>query len=276
MSTSEDGTQNMTFEDATALMPVEEGTFGWEVPDGWQQGRGAWGGLVAGGLARAVLIRAADPVRRLRTMSVHMCAPLRVGPATVRVDALRVGSGMSTWAAEVRDSDGLVAHAVVITGRPRAADLVQLPTWGDAPAPTLPHWLDVDVLGTDGPGWPPFMGHVEFRVCAGLPLTGSPARCAGYVGFRDGSTWDAERLVAIIDAWYPTALAALAESRPLATVSYAAHLLLAPEHVETGKPLVFESTMSAANDGYTTETRRLWTHDGRLVVENHQSVAVIR
>jgi len=29
-------------------------------------------------------------------------------------------------------------------------------------------------------------------------------------------------------------------------------------------------------EGFTSETRRLWSPDGRLVVENHQSIVVIK
>ena len=38
-----------------AMTPVRTGesTFTWAIPDGWQQGKGAFGGLVAGAAVRA-------------------------------------------------------------------------------------------------------------------------------------------------------------------------------------------------------------------------------
>jgi acyl-CoA thioesterase len=42
------------FDRATAIRTLSSGIFEGEVPDGWQQGRGAFGGLVFGLLARAM------------------------------------------------------------------------------------------------------------------------------------------------------------------------------------------------------------------------------
>lgn len=62
----------------------------------------------------------------------------------------------------------------------------------------------------------------------------------------------------------------------MATVSFSAHLLVDPTTLPAGEPLLFQASMAAARDGFTTETRRLWSTDGRLVVENLQSIVVIR
>ena len=48
-----------------------------------------------------------------------------------------------------------------------------------------------------------------------------------------------------------------------------AHLLAEPSEAPDGSWLAFESFMSGAHHGFTTETRRLWSPDGRLLVENH-------
>lgn len=266
----------MDFGEATRLRAVGDGDFAWEVPDGWQQGRGAWGGLVAGGVLRAVAL--VDPERTVRTVSIHMAAPLPDGPAVVRVQSLRVGSAMSTWAVTVTGADGeLAAHAVVITGDARVPDLAAAEmNWGTLRAPELPAWQDVAVLPAGIPGLPVFMQHVQLRIVSGIPMAGPDSRTFGYVAFADGQPWDAQRLLSIVDAWYPTALVVLDAQRPLASVTYAAHLLIDPASVPTGEPLAYEASMSAAHEGFTTETRRLWTLDGRLAVENHQAIAVIR
>jgi hypothetical protein len=62
----------------------------------------------------------------------------------------------------------------------------------------------------------------------------------------------------------------------MATVSFSAHLLIDPTTVDPAEPLAFESWVADAESGFTTETRRLWTSDGRLVVENHQAIVVIK
>lgn len=250
----------------------------WDVPDGWQQGRGAWGGLVAGAIARAVTENEADSERVLRTLSIHLAAPLPVGPARVSVASLRSGSSMSTWQVVVSDTDGRAcAHAMAITGAPRAPDLAeQARGWGSAAPPTLPGVETVPAVPKGAPGMPVFLRHLEVRAVGGVPFSGTPARCAGYVRFEEQGAWDVPELVAMVDAWWPTVLPALTQPRPVATVTYAAHVLIDPATIPPGAPLAYEASMAGTLDGFTTETRRLWTLDGRLVVENHQSIVVIR
>lgn len=86
-------------------------------------------------------------------------------------------------------------------------------------------------------------------------------------------------MLGIVDAWWPgtyVTLESLAEVRPMATVSFGAHLLVDPTTVDPTEPLALESWVADAEAGFTTETRRLWTSDGRLAVENHQSIVVIK
>ena len=270
----------MSFAAASALQPVEDATFAWEVPDGWQQGRGAWGGLVAAGVARAV--EATDTTRPLRTLSLHLSAPLGVGTATVRVEPVRVGSALSTWQATVaapgETAPGeTAAHAVALTGSARAHDLHDAARgWGRAVAPDLPAWDTVTPIPHGLPGMPTFLQHVDLRVVHGHVVQGDDAHAAGYVSFAEPAAWDAAGLLAIVDAWWPTAFVGMEAVRPVATVSYVAHLLVDPASVEPDVPLAYEASLSAAHDGFTSETRRLWTLDGRLAVENHQSIVIIR
>ncbi|CAB4712567.1 unannotated protein [freshwater metagenome] len=62
----------------------------------------------------------------------------------------------------------------------------------------------------------------------------------------------------------------------MATVNFSAHLLTDPASLTAEQPLVFESFLLGADAGFTSETRRLWTGDGRLVLENLQSIALIQ
>ena len=62
----------------------------------------------------------------------------------------------------------------------------------------------------------------------------------------------------------------------MATVSFAANLVVDPGAVPWDEPLYYEGTVAGARDGYVSELRRLWTADGRLAVENLQSIAIIK
>jgi hypothetical protein len=266
------------FDDATVLTPAGEGRFDWDVGADWDQGRGAYGGFVAGGAARAVALSEPDPDRVLRTLSLHLGVPLPIGPATVVVKPLRVGSGVSMWSVTARDSEGgLAAHAVAVTGRARAADLDDLAAgWGTVEAPELPPWSDLEPLALPVPPAPPFTRQVEFRLAEGPPLSGQPPRSTGYVRFRDQGRWDAASLLGIADAWWVTAMTALTSLRPMPTVTFTAQLLVDPDTIPANLPLAYEAFLSGAHQGFNSETRRLWTLDGRLAVENLQTIAAVR
>jgi len=268
----------MLFDDSTSLTPAGNGRFDWAVTADWDQGLGAYGGLVAGGAARAAELSEPDPDRVLRTLSLHLGVPLPIGPATVVVDPLRVGSGLSMWSVTLRDaSDGLAAHAVAVMGRSRAADLDEVAAgWGTVDTPELPRWDDLEPLVLPIPPAPPFTRHVDFRLAEGPPLSGQPARSTGYVRFHDQGSWDAASLLGIADAWWVTAMTTLTTLRPMPTVTFKAQLLVDPGTIPAGEPLAYEGFMSAAHQGFTSETRRLWTLDGRLAVENLQTVAAVK
>ena len=265
------------FVDAIASAPLDAAARRWPVPDGWQQGRGAWGGLVVGAMVRAAMQTETDPLRRVRTVSAHLFGPTLAGDARIEVASSRIGSSMSTWSVDVIDASGEPsANAVVITGRERAVELAAAyGGWGLAQGPQLPDWESIPVAPVRPPIGPVFSGHVEYRVVEGMPFTQGPARTAGWVRFVEQGPWTADQLLGIVDAWWPCAMPALPGPHPMATVSFSAHLLLDPASIPAGVPLMAEAQMSAAHGGFTSETRRLWTPDGRLAVENHQSIVVI-
>lgn len=262
-------TQVGAFEAASAVRAGR-----WEVPDGWQQGRGAWGGLVVAAHLRAVA--AADPERTVRTICCEIPAPVPTGMHRCDVTPVRVGSGMSTWSSAIatQDAGNLLSVATVLQAQPRTlADFPQIT--GTVRRPDAPDADQVPVIPVAPPLGPVFATHLQFRPISGVPMSGAEPRCLGWIDIADGRAWDAIRLLAIVDAWWPCVLVALPTVRPLATVDFTAHLLADPATIPAG-PLLVDNRLLAEHDGFTTEVRRLWTADGRLVVENLQSIAVIR
>jgi len=266
--------------------PTGPSRFTWLVPTGWEQGRGAWGGLVVGACLEAVQQAgvAADgadadgsQARPVRTVTAHLMGPVLAGTANVEVAAVRVGSSMSTWSARVLDDSGdTLAEAMVICGQARAEDLGHLASVGTAVPPKVSPWQDCPVIKIEPPLGPAFAAHLEFRPIEGSPMSGSAARVLGWIRLPDQGPWSAVQALSIVDAYWPSMYPTLPGPRPMATVSFSAHLLVDPHDLPAGEPLLFQASMAAARDGFTTETRRLWSADGRLVVENMQSIVVIR
>ena len=98
-ATSLDAVLSSTPAGATA---AGEARFTLTVPDGWQQGRGAFGGLVLGSMVRAAESAAATPDRRVRTVSGEIVAPVAVGEAEIVVAPWRTGSAVTVLQATLR------------------------------------------------------------------------------------------------------------------------------------------------------------------------------
>lgn len=279
----------MNLDSGSNIRPIANGRFEWDVPEGWLQGRGAWGGLVIAAQVKAVeqaQARAQEHEqsaagRRIRNIASHLFGALPEGGATIDVECLREGSAMTTWQVRLVGHDGqLASQAVVITGTPRPVEPGS--RWGTATMPQLPPWGEVGTVPVEPPFGPAFGAHFAFRPVVGIPGTASSPQCLGWIGPASGeewSSWSAATMLGIVDAWWPATYvteSSLAGVRPMATVSFSAHLLVDPGTVDPREPLALESWVADAEDGFTTETRRLWTSDGRLAVENHQAIVVIK
>ena len=96
------------------------GRWAWDVRDGWQQGRGMFGGSTLGAMVRAIEREVGDPSRRVRSVTAEIPGPTVVGPSEIRVETLRAGSGQTTACARVVQGDGITAFATVVLAKDRA------------------------------------------------------------------------------------------------------------------------------------------------------------
>ena len=286
----------------------------WQVPDGWQQGRGCWGGLVVGALVRAALDHVGPEAEslRLRHLSAHLLAPVPPGPARVVAEVLRRGSATTTVQARLvgveagadggpspeRGTDTVLAQAVLVLGRTRDVGSADGPAWRhlEPPASLAAGWRDLAAPVVGPPLAPVFAPHLQFRPIAGIPTQGDPAgRVEGWIAARGpllAPTATAERrltaadvevyLAMIVDAWWPPVLVQLDAMRPVATIGSVLDLPgeLPPadlvDAAGAAVPLAFRARPVAARGGYATESRELWTESGTLVALNTQTMVVIR
>jgi len=268
---------SISFHDATAVTARDDdpGSYSWSVPDGWQQGRGAWGGLPIGAMVQAVMRTQADPSRSLRSVSATLCAPALPGEHTIRVEPIRIGSGVSTWAARITDAaGGYVGGGSFVTGAPRAGAAARdESSWSAITSPGAPAWQKVPVVETPPP-FPRFTQHLDFRVASGIPLTAGSPETTGWISYRTPTPWTDASVIAISDAWYTVTIVAMTELLPVSTISFTASLLIDPATLDPAEPLLHHGLISSAYEGFASEQRRLWTTDGRLVVDSLQTLVV--
>lgn len=260
------------FEQATAIQLVD-GAYAGSVPDLWQQGKGAFGGVVLGLLARAIIASEADATRTLRSLSGNICAPVLPGPVEATVSSLRRGGSMSFIDARLNQGGSLVANASAVLSSARAVKPVAM----RPPSPARTRWQDAAVLPVAPPLGPVFAPHYEYRSTGPLPFTGGQEpvtegwlREAGVTP----SVLDEAAIVGMLDAWWPTLFSVSSEPRAVATVAYTMQLLVDPRTLDPAEPLFYRARGVAAGDNFIVEMRELWSGDD-VVGLNQQTFAIL-
>jgi hypothetical protein len=245
-----------------------------DIPDGWQQGRGAFGGLVLATLLRAIERAEPDHARVARTLSGDLGGPVQPGGAELRVRRLRRGSNQSNLAAELAQGGEVLATATAILSAPRA---VVAPRFEPTPPAATGPWQDYPVVPMNPPFSPVFASNYEYRVVEGVPFAGgSAAICDGFVRERTPPPrYDAPAIIGLLDAWWPTLFSIDAKPRPVATIGFTAQILVDPASVLVDEPLRYRARMEALADGFFVELRELWS-GGRLVAMNQQMFVIIK
>jgi acyl-CoA thioesterase len=261
------------FDALTTGTPLGDGRFAIDVPDGWQQGRGAFGGLVLAFLVRAGEAVIAEPTRVVRSLTAEIVGPVLPGAAELRVEILRAGSGVTTAAVRLLQGGEVQAHAVLACGAPRG-------TYDQSPVlapPPMPPWRELPVIPL-GPPAPTFIQHVELRLQGPTPFSGSSeVEARGWVRLREpGADRGTPYLVALADTFWPSILVAVRTPRPMATLGFTFQRIDGNDGLDPDAPLFYRGRVLAARDGFAMEQRELWGEDGRLVALNQQTLVVIK
>lgn len=254
---------------ASHLEALAPGRFAWQVPDGWQQGRGAFGGLVLAALLRAMEAVEPDRGRVTRSLTGDLCGPVQPGPAELVVEVLRRGNNLSNLDARLIQNGEVQARASAVLSVPRVN--VEIPRRSP---PATPHWETLTAVDMRPPIAPVFTAHFEYR-----PVTAMFAEPEGTRGWLLPRTplvrLDGPALVAMLDAWWPAIFAIEGRPRIVATVSFTAELLRPLESLRPDVPLLHVGRVAAASEGFFVELRELWQGE-HLVAMNQQTFAILK
>jgi len=274
------------FREATRVLRLDDGLFEADVPDGWQQGRGAFGGLVFGILVRAACASEPDPVRVLRSFSSDIAGPVLPGPARVRVRVLRRGKTLTNLQAELEQAGAVVAVCTLTLSGPRHIESAAAPSL-EVPPDAQRSWREVPVTLVGPPFGPVFAPHYEYRNLGPLPLSGgTEAISAGFVrenpAARDSThdttvaasrELDAPAITALLDTYWPALFPISARPFAMTTVSFASQYL-SSAGLPADEPLFFRARAHVQSEGYCVEFRELWSRE-RLVALNQQTFAIL-
>jgi hypothetical protein len=266
----------MHFADLVTPRKLEPGLYAHDVPDGWQQGPGAFGGLVIGMLARVAIDFEGDAARPLRALQAQVLAPVLPGAAEVRAQLLRRGGALTSVNVQLMQQGQLAATADVVLAKARVSEGGN---WAELSPPAFTRWQDVAPVEMPRQSiWPPFAQHFEYRALPPMALSASPrAEANGWVRAREpGPGCDAALVVALIDAWWPAPFARLTAPRPMTTFGFGFQLFVDPSTLDPAVPLAYRAKNPLGHEGYTLELRELWTGDGRAVAQNQQTFLIVK
>lgn len=262
-----------SFEQAIALERVSDNEHILRVPDGWQQGRGAFGGLVLGAMQAALREHEADTTRLARTFSGELCGPALVKEARIVTRVLRRGNNQTNLAATLEQDGAILAHVTGVFAAPRR--ITKAPTLPfDAPA--QPPFEDAKLLAMGPPLGPAFARHYEYRPTGPWPFSNSEeAIVLGWLRERVPLTRvTPAALVARLDAHWPAIFSRETRFRSAATVTFVAEFLCDPNTLDPQAPLFYRGRAVAEAGGYFVEMRELWDKD-KVVALNQQTFALL-
>lgn len=244
------------------LEPIEGGWRG-HVPDGWLQGRTAYGGLSAA-LALHAAMSSDDDLPPLRSALVAFIGPLS-GEITIRASRLRRGRNAAFVQADVESEAGLGLRATfVFMGT--VASVVDHRV-GAAPAVPRP-----------GPDDRVLRGHPAVAFSQNFELVERhEAEAAEWLRWvrlkdRDGLHPMVE-LMAVADCLPPVALKLLGRPAPVSSMTWQLNLLGDAPVTQDGWWLL-QATSDYVQAGNSSQRMAIWAADGTPVAEQMQSVAV--
>ena len=242
--------------------PIESG-FRAVVPEGWLQGRTAYGGLSAALALHAAMGADAD-LPPLRSVQVAFIGPLS-GEVTVRARLLRRGRNAAFVQADVEGEKGLGLRATFVFMAAIASQLDHVQ--GGAPAFPLP---GPDTRTFFGVAALPFTQNMEWldqREGLGAAEWLRWARLREREGLHP-----AVELLAVADALPPAALKLMGRHVPLSSMTWQVDLLGEPATRDGWWLLHADSDHARA--GNSSQRMAVWNADGRAVAEHMQSVAI--
>ena len=259
----------MLYSEVLDSVQTQGGVWTAAIPEDWLQGRSAFGGLQSALALRAMraLVPRSVPLRTLQTIFL---APVPAGKIGIRAQILRAGKSATHVEARLMDQEQTLCIVIGIFGaaRPSAVQLrpVQPPVECDKPV-VFPFIAGIT---------PSFTQHFAVRwLRGGLPFTGSQlAQNVVEVGLHDVGSATEEHVLAIADFIPPIALSVLKQPAPGSSMTWMIEFL--GDRVD-GLPLQgwrMDGELSAAHDGYTSQTGMLWGPDGRAVALSRQSMVV--
>ncbi len=263
----------LTFEQATALEPLDSPTFGATVDPGW-----GIGGRPNGGYLLSILCRAATavvPHDHVLAAGAHYLRSPGHGPVQIETEVLRTGRSASQVRARLSQDGAACVEALVTVGRIDGATTPDwdrgVPAYGSPPAPEEA----VRLHGPTPTGIPvELLEQVDLRLdpdCTGFAV-GSPSgngELRGWLALPDGAAFDPVSLVFAADS-FPPATFEIAPSGWVPTLELTVYVRALP----SPGPVRILHRAGMIEGERVDESCVIWDSTGRLVAHSTQLAGI--
>ncbi|MEX0285346.1 MAG: thioesterase family protein [Paracoccaceae bacterium] len=250
--------------------PVGDG-FSVEVTPNWTQGRTSFGGLTSA-LLLEVARREVPDLPPLRSALIDFTGPV-TEPATYSAEILRQGRTIITIEARAKSRDQVVGPGRFPFGHARESGISVPCPAPDAPAPADTPDLIPPPARSIAPG---FHTNFDLRLIeGGLPGMGATrGYLRGWARHKDPESRIGEvAQLCLGDILPPAVFPLFPRLGPNSSMKWIFNVVDPDFSTEDGWYQV-ESEVTAAADGYSSQTMRMWSMDGRLIADGMQSVIV--
>lgn len=242
------------------------------VPEGWGQGRAAFGGLLAALLYQhAAITVAKDQV--LRSFSLSFVAPVAPGSLSIHSEVLRQGKSVLQVQVTARQAQQVAAVMLLSFGAARPSEL-HVPA-AAAPAMKTPQYSQIlpFIKGMT----PDFLAHIELAWAQGdMPFTGSETPdFAGHMRYREPlSATSIAAFIGLVDAWPPSLLPMFKRPAPASSLTWTMELVGDPTPYAGDSWWQYQVITDHCADGYGQSRASVWSPDGQLMALSRQTVTV--
>jgi len=241
------------------------------IPEGWRQGRTAYGGMTAG-LSLMAAQKQFPDLPPFRSATINFVGPVTGDPVfTSRL--LRQGRNVTSVETEGRVDGKIVSNCIFIFAALRESVIaVDYPAPDTAPPSECEAFLPAGVEAF-GLG---FFNRFDTRLIAGArPMSGASE---GYI-----RTWTRHKdensregigsLLTLGDVLPPAASPLIKGMAPVSSINWIFTVLADEPQTDDGWWQV-ETRLTAAAGGYSSQVMRVWNMAGQLVAEGMQCVAI--
>ncbi len=214
--------------------------------------------------------------RALRSLSVAFVAPAIVGqPLIFSTEVLREGRGITFLQSRVIQHGQTVATVLACYGAARQSTLA-LAADARFEVPLIEACEPLPFLHEMTPL---YLQNFDVRWGVGdMPFTGATSRrTGGWIRFKDGAeatTPSESYLLAVMDAWPPSALSLFHGPVPCSTLTWSIELAQPLALQPTDTWFAMQLSSEYAEQGYCASSASVWSADGQLLALGRQTVAV--